>query len=339
MRRTIFLLSLFAIIGLFGFQAPSVFAWCTPRILHCGDVIDSSTVTGWDDVSQYSCTGSTNWNGKAHVYKITHLGDSLWIRLNWTGNANHALGVFVLTACNQNNCIAYDAHTLNLNLAAGQYWIIVDSRTDAGTSYELRVYCGDHQMPVELLSFTAADASDGVHLAWSTATETNNSAFRVERQTQDTDDWSLIGQINGQVQSSVHTDYSFVDPSVQPGLAYAYRLVSVDLSGEMRELQLVTVSHAANTTAGLPTSTGLVGNYPNPFNPSTHILFTLAAQSTVTLRVFDIAGRLVNTVASGVYEAGRHDVSLDASNCPSGVYFAQLQTPENTQMIKMVLLK
>lgn len=338
MKRVLFLLPLFVFIGLVGFRVQTAHAWCTPRILHCGDVIDSSTVNGHDDINRYSCTGTTNWDGKAHVYKITHLGDSLWIRLEWQGDSQHEIGVFVLSQCDQNTCIAHDAHSLDLHPPAGQYWIIVDSRTDAGTTYRLRIYCGDHTLPVELLSFTAVDGPDGVRLAWSTASETNNSRFRVERQLQDSEVWDLVGQVNGQGQSTVRSNYSFVDQTAQQA-TYAYRLISLDVNGEAYELQLITVTHGSSASSQVPTEFRLLGNYPNPFNPSTRIAFDIPAQTRTTLRVFDVAGRLVSTLASGVYEAGNHEVTFDAEALPSGVYFAQLQTAEQSQMIKMVLLK
>jgi hypothetical protein len=339
MKRVLFLLPLLALVALIGFSTQSAYAWCTPRILHCGDVIDSNTVQGHDDINRYNCTGSTNWNGKAHVYKINFVGDSLYINLAWTGNSNHTIGVFVLSACNQNTCIAYNAHNLALDLNPGEYWIIVDSRYDYGTAYTLSLTCEDEQLPVELLSFGATDAADGVHLNWTTATETNNGSFRLERQAQDREDWNLVTQINGRGQSSVHTNYSFVDAGAETGMAYAYRLVSVDLGGQTHELQLVTVTHSSVATTETPTEYRLVGNYPNPFNPSTRIIFDMAQAGHATVKVFDIAGRLVTTLASGTFEAGRHEINFDASDNPSGVYFAQFQTVEGTQMIKMVLMK
>jgi len=339
MKRALLLFPLLLIFTVVGFQVQTAHAWCTPRILHCGDVIDSNTVRGHDDISRYSCTGTTNWNGKAHVYRIDHAGDSLLIHLDWTGNTQHAIGVFVLTSCNANACIAHDAHNLRLRLNSGQYWIVVDSRYDNGTAYRLTVTCGDHRLPVELVSFTGTDSPDGIHLAWATASETDNNRFRVERQPQDTEEWDAIGQVNGQGQSTEMTNYSFVDQGAQTGMTYAYRLISEDINGDTHELQLITVSHSLVAAAQMPTQFRLLGNYPNPFNPNTRIAFEVPDQSNITLSVFDISGRLVSTVASGVFAAGTHEVNFDATALPSGVYFARLLGAQQPQMIKMVLLK
>ena len=89
----------------------------------------------------------------------------------------------------------------------------------------------------------------------------------------------------------------------------------------------------------LPKQVSLLQNYPNPFNPTTSIRFELPANQPVTLRVFDLSGRQVATLASGVYTAGSHEIRFDASSLSSGVYFYQLQTETATLTRKFTLLK
>jgi hypothetical protein len=83
--------------------------------------------------------------------------------------------------------------------------------------------------------------------------------------------------------------------------------------------------------------------YPNPFNPSTRISFTLPKAGYVDLNVYDVTGRLVRRLAGGhigpPLQAGEHEVVFDASDLPSGIYFARLQAGEVSQTRKMVLLK
>jgi hypothetical protein len=66
-------------------------------------------------------------------------------------------------------------------------------------------------------------------------------------------------------------------------------------------------------------------NYPNPFNPRTAISFQLSANSIVTLRVFDLLGREVATLADGEKAEGRHTAIFDATGVPSGVYYYRLE--------------
>lgn len=82
---------------------------------------------------------------------------------------------------------------------------------------------------------------------------------------------------------------------------------------------------AVRTSAiGLPTQTKLDQNYPNPFNPSTIIRFALAEGSFISLKVFDILGREVSTLATGWYLPGYHNIQWNAAGLASGVYLCRL---------------
>ncbi len=95
----------------------------------------------------------------------------------------------------------------------------------------------------------------------------------------------------------------------------------------------------APQAGGGPVEFGLGQNFPNPFNPSTTIPFTLKTRCVVTLRVFDSLGREVATIAQGSLDAGRHTVTFDASTLPSGVYFYRLEAGPFSGLRKATLLK
>ena len=80
-------------------------------------------------------------------------------------------------------------------------------------------------------------------------------------------------------------------------------------------------------------------NYPNPFNPTTVIKYSLAKPSNVTLKVYDLVGQEVATLVNAKQTAGKHNVSFDASNLSSGVYFYTLRAGDYTATKKMMLLK
>ncbi|MEW6509808.1 MAG: T9SS type A sorting domain-containing protein, partial [Bacteroidota bacterium] len=100
----------------------------------------------------------------------------------------------------------------------------------------------------------------------------------------------------------------------------------------------VSVDEGATT---LPTEFALLGNYPNPFNPSTTIKFTMARSSEVRLDVYDVLGRLVASESLGVRTPGTHAVKFNAANLASGSYFYRLTMAATgaTQVGKMMLLK
>jgi hypothetical protein len=82
-----------------------------------------------------------------------------------------------------------------------------------------------------------------------------------------------------------------------------------------------------------------VSNFPNPFNPSTTILFDLPEASFVRLRVFNLLGRTVATLVEQQVAAGRHAVTFDASNLPSGVYLYRIEAGKYTETKKLLLIR
>lgn len=84
----------------------------------------------------------------------------------------------------------------------------------------------------------------------------------------------------------------------------------------------------------------LENNYPNPFNPSTTIKFSLPVASSISLKVYDVLGKEIATLAEGQYEAGAFTATFDAKNVNSGVYFYTLRTSNGfVQSNKMMLMK
>ena len=74
-------------------------------------------------------------------------------------------------------------------------------------------------------------------------------------------------------------------------------------------------------TADVPDRFELHSNYPNPFNPTTTISYTLTQAAPVLLRVYDVRGRLVRTLTDGIQPGGLHTLTFDAAGLPSGPYF------------------
>ena len=88
-----------------------------------------------------------------------------------------------------------------------------------------------------------------------------------------------------------------------------------------------------------PLQTELIGAFPNPFNPTTSIRFSLAQQLNVQLSVYDIVGRLVSSQQLGRLSSGIHSVPFNANGLSSGVYLYQLRTESKILTGKMTLMK
>ena len=229
--------------------------------------------------------------------------------------------------------------------------VIVDSTYSYGVTANNYLYSSLYSnfvtitidpIPVELTSFSA-DVNDGsVVLNWMTATETNNRGFEVERKVSSkqksvSSQWESVGFVEGNGTITSAHSYSYTDRNVTGG-KYNYRLKQIDFDGSFKYSNVVEV------TVNVPLKYSLEQNYPNPFNPSTQISFSLAQDSKVKLKVFDILGREVAVLINENMTSGNHKTVFNASVLPSGVYIYRIEANGSdgsnfTSVRKMVLTK
>jgi len=188
--------------------------------------------------------------------------------------------------------------------------------------------------PVELISFTATSLTDGIMLEWTTATESNNHIFIIERNSGE--GFAEIGSVAGSGTATEPTRYTYTDKAAAGG-AY-YRLKQVDYDGT------ASYSNIIEAPALLPVDLVLEQNFPNPGNPATVIRYALPACGSAisgytSLKVYDITGREVAVLVDGVMSAGRHEVSFDAAGLPSGTYFCQLRQNGRAQTVKFLVVR
>ena len=100
-------------------------------------------------------------------------------------------------------------------------------------------------------------------------------------------------------------------------------------------------SKGAESVADAPEKFELIGNYPNPFNPSTEIEYALSEDVHVKVAVYDGLGRRVAVLVNEVQSSGRYTVTLDAAqwSLSSGVYYYAVETPTESQFKSMTLVK
>jgi len=117
----------------------------------------------------------------------------------------------------------------------------------------------------------------------------------------------------------------------------------IDLINKVKH-DLKALLHIGNSTStkgtDIPKTFNLYQNYPNPFNPITNIKFDLPKDVNVTVRIYDIIGRLVTTLISNEFKkAGSYEIKWDGSNFASGVYFYRIDAGTFVTAKKMVLIK
>jgi hypothetical protein len=196
-------------------------------------------------------------------------------------------------------------------------------------------------IPVELTSFTAKVSGQNVLLNWSTATETNNKGFEVERSQKSeagNQNWDKVGFINGNGTTSEPKSYSFTDNNVDEG-TYFYRLKQIDYDGSINYSNEITLA-----VGNSPTNYSLSQNYPNPFNPSTVIQYQVPKTTDISIKIFDLTGQEVKALFSGKVKEGKHTVEWNGLNkngilMSSGIYLYQIESKEFVQSKKMILMK
>jgi hypothetical protein len=209
----------------------------------------------------------------------------------------------------------------------------------------------DPFVPVELKYFNAILKPGKVKLSWSTATETNNFGFEIERQAGSKQfaigNWKMISFIKGHGTTIEPKEYYFVD-NVADVIAKSiyYRLKQIDLDGTYKYSKEILVKIIK------PDEIVLNQNFPNPFNPSTKIKYSipnLGKQHAVSvqLKIYDVLGNEVVTLVNDKQAAGNYEVEFNTDAEPqsaggglsSGIYIYQLRVDEYIATKKMVLLR
>jgi subtilisin family serine protease len=205
-------------------------------------------------------------------------------------------------------------------------------RVDAYDAYQQML----QEIPVELTSFKVDVSRNDVLLEWSTATETNNNGFELQRAFLHDEfgksPFSPVIFIEGNGTTTETKDYFYSDKQLNPGVYY-YRLKQIDLDGSF------TFSQEISVEVSVPTEFSLMQNYPNPFNPMTTIEYSLAEQADVKLIIYSILGEHVATLINMTKNAGYHKYYLNSTGLPSGTYIYQIRAGNFVQSKKMMILK
>ncbi len=136
--------------------------------------------------------------------------------------------------------------------------------------------------------------------------------------------------------------FTFTAPAT-PGTVTLYATgVSGGFSGSWNHAPsaTITVATVASVEEGsTPKTFALEQNFPNPFNPTTTIAYSLPASAHVALAIYDLNGRIVATLVNVTQSAGSYRVTFNAGGLASGVYIARLTAGSRTAVRKLALLK
>lgn len=217
-------------------------------------------------------------------------------------------------------------------------------------------------LPVELASFEATKAQAGgagqeVELSWTTASESGNAGFKIQRRVEGSPSsgsspggtWKEVGFRESKAPGGTTTEaktYRFTDEDLPYAAdTLSYRLRQVDVSGTAQTTDPVRVARSGVSSLQLKET------YPNPASRRVTVRFAIpenaastsapGAGGAATLRLYDVLGREVRTVrldASGA-EAGRHETQLSVQDLASGVYVLRLRMGGNAQTQRLTVVK
>ena len=138
------------------------------------------------------------------------------------------------------------------------------------------------------------------------------------------------------------TDTSIAIPPLSLSTVYFWRVNATNTLGTSAYSDVWrfrTILTSVEQVAGVPTEFGLRQNYPNPFNPVTTIVFSVPEQVKVSLRVYDMLGRELETLIDDVVSPGEYHATFDGAKYASGTYLYRLVAGNFAQTRRMSLLK
>ena len=184
-------------------------------------------------------------------------------------------------------------------------------------------------LPVSLVEFTGMIVGKDVRLEWSTASESNNKGFEVERSA-DASKWLSIGFVKGSGTSSTRQRYSLIDRDVPTG-KYFYRLKQVDYDEKYNFSNII--SFDINGKPGFE----LNQSFPNPSRGMSTITYSIPQKAQVSLTIYDMQGRVVKVFQNGERAPGKYAVTVPANLLKAGVYYYKLEAGDFKATKKMIV--
>ncbi len=184
-------------------------------------------------------------------------------------------------------------------------------------------------LDIELSAFNAISRMDGIEIMWRTESENEIYQWIIEKK--EDDDYNEIGRVNGAGNSQSPQEYTFLDRDVVYGHTYTYKLFSLNNSGNKTYCASIIVQFSPS----LSRTPQLYPVSPNPARLNSKIRFSIPEKAFVSLKVYDISGRQIETVVYEIKEPGIYNINWPVKKHPQGVYFIEFQC-ENERVIRKI---
>ena len=202
--------------------------------------------------------------------------------------------------------------------------------TDAGSKGTNSNYIGIDEfsyetvLPVTLINFTGNIQNNVAVLKWATASESNNKGFEVQL-SHDNKDFSAIGFVTGNGNTSAISQYSYTDEAKLSSGSNYYRLKQIDNDGKYNYSNVVKLDFKKFDWK----------IYGNP-SKNASIQLQTDAQSNVAVQIVSLNGQVISTINKGSLSAGTYNIPLNLSNAAHGTYIIRLSIDKNVFTKKLV---
>ena len=177
-------------------------------------------------------------------------------------------------------------------------------------------------LPIELLSFTGKCNNQNIELKWSTATETNNDYFSIERSL-DAINWQIVSKVDGGGNSTSIKNYSYIDAGQYDDISY-YRIKQTDFNGQFKYSAIIAIEKSVLDIAKLAI-------YPNPAKEALNLSYEGDKSQILSTSIYNLLGEMV-------YYSEFYEPKIVFENNLNGIYFLHLNLPSKNIIKKFIVV-
>ncbi|MEO8400119.1 MAG: alkaline phosphatase family protein, partial [Ignavibacteriaceae bacterium] len=207
------------------------------------------------------------------------------------------------------------------------------------------LFSGSNPLSVEISTFSAVRKFNKIIIEWTTQSEIDNYGFEIQKMKSKNNIWKTIGFVKGNGNTNNIHQYSFIDDKITDTV-YFYKLRQIDNDGSYTFSKVIKINE--NNIENYE----LLQNFPNPFNPSTSIQYSVSSRQFISLKIYNILGNEVAVLVNKEQQPGNYEVEFSTkgrygsdrnaaqnSILSSSVYFYRLQAGSFISTKKMLMIK
>jgi len=297
--------------------------------------IDFPDRDGWDKVKWTQSTVSDSIR-----VQLEYLSGGFWVLIPDGDLTNNSTGFFTKTQTGEVDISGLDTTTYDTLKLVSTFYKKATKASSDPSLLDWEVGTFPKATFITLTAFEATAGRGGVKVYWRTESEVDNAYWVIERAVDLKGEWGVVGTTEGQGTKPTPTDYEYMDETIDKDGEYYYRLVSIDGGGSKDVYGPIKVK----VSGFVPRVYALHKVYPNPFSRRLVIGYDVPKASNISLRVYDVSGRIVKTLVNGKKAADYHSTEWDAKGDGGklvgyGVYFLRMDASAYTKTQKLLYVR